>query len=255
MPEKATRSEHVGWSRRRSPTSERRVGIAGRTRIPGGRTGGDRPERPRFTKRYRSYQRSALPAVVGRVTFEPWRIAEGEKRCRVRNPERSVDWAAIARSLDLVRSDQESASTRDAKAAIAQILGRERIEDAVKHYISGEPGAELARHVLRLLRTPMATEACYEVYANSSDATERLLAVELLRSVSDASALSLLDEFLADRDPSVQLWGFLMVDDLVWNGLVERERVEPWVMVGGTHANRQVRDVANRVRAWLDGEE
>lgn len=106
----------------------------------------------------------------------------------------------------------ETSGTDEARRAVISILSEAKLVGAVDYYISGQPGSELARSVLRLLKPICAMERSHEIYATDSDVSKRRSAVELVRFICDGSTLPWVREFLADPDDGIQMWGAGVLD-------------------------------------------
>jgi hypothetical protein len=75
--------------------------------------------------------------------------------------------------------------------------------------------------------------------------------VELLRVVADHRALPWVEDFLADSDPQIQIWGVLVVDQLLIANLVDRLSCEPVLSRARGHRNKRVRDMVARIEDQL----
>lgn len=119
-----------------------------------------------------------------------------------------IDWAHLATGLGLVEIAEpsgwnERGGSEHARNALECILGPERIVNAVEYYISMQPGFELARSVLRLMRPLSAMNHCRKIFRSHAPLAARRTAIELLRSVCDRRILPWVPEFLADPDPEI----------------------------------------------------
>lgn len=163
-------------------------------------------------------------------------------------PSDSIDWHALACALDIIRVEGtariERGGTDLACEAISILLGSGRLADAVDYYVSRQPGSELARSVLWLIRPWHAMLRCRELFASSSDLSVRRSAVELLRVVADARALPWIIDFLADPDAEIQLWGVGVLDQLVFSRLVEPSNCTQLLELALRHSNAGVRERA-----------
>ncbi|MEM9072780.1 MAG: hypothetical protein AAGE52_30015 [Myxococcota bacterium] len=135
---------------------------------------------------------------------------------------RMIDWTELARK----QGSFSSGGISVARKALAAILGEAEIAHAVAHYIKGEPGSEVARSVLSMVRPKAAMAECYRIYREASDPNERTMAVELLRVVADATALPWIHEFLDDANQGVRVWGVGVLDYLVMSDLVDDHEEE-----------------------------
>jgi hypothetical protein len=160
----------------------------------------------------------------------------------------AIDWQALAKEVGAIQGDQQFGGSDYARSAIVRLLGSEVLRDAVDYYISFQPGSELARSVLWLLRPVEAMERCYEIYREDPLIERRRQAVELLRVVADAQMLPKVREFLNDTDGDIQQWGAGMLDQLVWSQLVDAMDAEPYLRMAEVHANEHVRERAAFIR-------
>src|SRR5215831_16738374 len=120
---------------------------------------------------------------------------------------KEIDWEELATTLGLVIKDGEQVSSEAAKHALELLIGEEALRASVDYYISGRPGAELARSVLWQLHPWSAMKYCYEIFNGPRFLEDRRMAVELVRVVADHRALSWVAEFLDDEDSQIQFWG------------------------------------------------
>ena len=164
------------------------------------------------------------------------------------------DWEGLARDLGLLTSGGESGGSSAAKEAIVRIIGEQRLRDAVDFYVGRQPGSELVRSVLFVLRPWCAMERCYEIF-KSGDQTERVTAVELLRMTADARVLPWVAEFLADGSEGVQNWGIDVLDQLVYCDFIGRKEAEPILRLALQHSSAWVREQASQIAAVADEKE
>jgi HEAT repeat protein len=164
-----------------------------------------------------------------------------------------IDWTALARELGTLSASGESGGDQIARAALVRLLGPRQIDLAIEHYLRFEQGYELVRSVLWLLRPPHAMNACLRIYREDPDLDRRRSAVELLRVVADARALSWIDELLSDDDDGIQCWGVGVLDQLVWSELVDPDdpAVEALLRRAEGHESEGVRQRAQFVRGVI----
>jgi hypothetical protein len=169
-----------------------------------------------------------------------------------------IDWSALANQLGLLRpgppdnpaARSESSGNGPAMRALEILIGEPAIRASVDYYITHAPGSELARSVLWHLHPWSAMVYCYEIWRSSRPIEDRRSAVELLRVVADRRALGWVGEFLADEDADIQGWGVLVLDQLLYSGLVAEE-AEPLVVGAETHPNPEIRERAKILRGYL----
>ena len=156
-----------------------------------------------------------------------------------------VDWETLARELGtLIDSNSEFGGSDLGTQAIEHILGAEFFEQAVEHYISCEPGSELARSVLMRLKPWSGMKHCYDIFKHSKNSDDRHSAIELLRVVGDRRVLGWIPELFADSDPVIQSWGMRVIDQLLYRRLITNEEVQPIMELALTHNNPQIREEA-----------
>ena len=169
-----------------------------------------------------------------------------------------IDWQELAQKLGYITYEgslrKESGGTKNARMALAEIVGDEALRDAVDYYVSGKPGDETARSVLWLLQPPCAMERCHEIFKLSQDQEERSVAINLLQVVADARVLAWVPEYLADPNTGVQIWGIGIVDQLSWSGNAEPEECLPIVEAALKHPNERVRERAQEVMAYIESQ-
>jgi hypothetical protein len=157
-----------------------------------------------------------------------------------------IEWHALAQRVD---PHQMFSPSVQAGRAISSLLGDDALIDAVDCCTANRPGALLARHVLEHLRPERAMFRCRELIQVSADAAVRENASELLRDLADARALAWIPSFLADPQPGVQFWGFLVVDQLLYRRYISLEDAEPVLAAAAASVNEEVREQAAAVRA------
>jgi hypothetical protein len=138
-----------------------------------------------------------------------------------------------------------------ARLVLAEQLGEQLLRDAVDTYTRGGNGTELARSLLALLAPAASALYCHTLASQSRDVEQRRAAVELLRVVADASALSWIEGYLEDEDSEIQRWGMAVLDALIWRGQVEPADVETILTRGELHPNPRVREQARWSREEL----
>ncbi len=139
---------------------------------------------------------------------------------------KKINWKSLAEEVGSLRDGGEFGSREYAKRAIELLISEEQIREAVDYYISGVPGSELVRSIIWLIHPISAMEYCYEIYKSDADIETKRLAIELLKVAADERALKWVKEFLNDPDRGIQLWGFSILDQLLWSNLVYEEGIE-----------------------------
>jgi len=163
----------------------------------------------------------------------------------------TIDWSALANQLGSLTLEGERSGSEEARRALEILIGESAIRTSVDHYIAQAPGSELARSVLWLLRPWSAMAYCYDIWRSSTSIEARRSAVELLRVVADHRALGWVEQFLADMDEVIQIWGAGVLDQLLWSYLVSPEEGEPLLVCTENHNNAAVRERAEFIRRYL----
>jgi hypothetical protein len=159
-----------------------------------------------------------------------------------------TDWTQLARDVGSLQGTSESGGSKYACRAIEQLLGDERIREAVEHIVAGRPGSELAMNVLRHIESERAAQVAYEVYrASSGDRAS--MAVWLIKHIAHPSTVAWVPELLAD--PNVAGWGVGLLDQLLWCERVEPHEVEHLLIAAEQHAAESVREQAAFIRVYL----
>ncbi len=163
----------------------------------------------------------------------------------------TIDWHTLARTLGTLGDCSESGGSDLGRQALELIVGVDALRSAVDYFIAGDPGCELARSVLTILKPPCAMERCLEVARSDADVESRRLAVNLLRNVADRRGIGWAAEFLRDEDEGVQVWGAMIVDQLLFTGLAEPDECVPILEAMEGHPNAGVRRQGAFVRSFL----
>jgi HEAT repeat protein len=167
----------------------------------------------------------------------------------------AVDWTALAERLGTITWTEggraETGGTDTARRAMIELLGERVILGAVAHYLSHEPGDEVARSILRELRPPAAIDRCIEIYQTSSDIYRVRDAVELLRWVADERALDWYPVFMQHEDYFVRLYAVGVIDQLWMYGEIEPQDAIARLQIAITDEAEVVRSRAEQVIEML----
>ncbi len=137
-----------------------------------------------------------------------------------------INWKSLAEEVGSLRDGGEFGSREYAKHALELLIGENQIREAVDYYISGAKGSELVRSIIWFIHPISAMEYCYKIYKSDENIETKRLAVELLKVAADERALKWVKEFLNDSDKGIQLWGFSILDQLLWSNLVYEDGKE-----------------------------
>ena len=151
-----------------------------------------------------------------------------------------IDWAALAREVGSIRTDgSEYGGSWAAEAALVDILGDDFIRDAVDLYLSGEPGYELARSVLNLLKPRVAMEQCLQLVGTEDEDD----AMSLLRACADRSVLQSLPQLFANDNANTRI---MILDQLLFSGYVKDGEVKNLIDKALADPHEGVRELARR---------
>jgi len=160
----------------------------------------------------------------------------------------SIDWHDLAKRLGTITETatgwSESGGTRVAAQALTKVLGDEELRDAVDYYVSRQPGWEMAKSVLQLLKPPSAMDRCHEIFLTSNDDDDISFSINLLQYVADPRVLDRVPLYLASDNDGAQYWGVGVVDQLVSFGGVELEEAMPVLKLALDHPSEKVRERA-----------
>ena len=140
-----------------------------------------------------------------------------------------------------------------AKKAFEEILGEEWIKTTVDHIIQVKRGSELAMNCLRLLESEKATIYAYEIYKNSK-AEKAVEAVWLIKQIANPIAFKWVEGFL--NDPNVMIWGFGLLDQLLWTENIvfdhNRDKVELLFKLALKNSNNKLLEDVEFVKKYLN---
>ena len=164
----------------------------------------------------------------------------------------SVDWRVLAEKLGTISWTEngrgESGGTGVACDAITEILGSELLRDAVDFYVSGQPGNQVARSVLLLLKPRVAMERCLEIFRSPIDEQEAADAINLLKMVADRHVFEWIPEFMDSGNVGVRVWTLGIIDQLlIMQEAITLEEAMPFIKQGLTDPSENVRHQAQGI--------
>ena len=158
-----------------------------------------------------------------------------------------IDWVQLARDVGSIHEGGESGGTAYASAALETILGEDNLHAAVEAAMSLRRGSELAMNVLRMIGSERAARIAYDKYKAGHENADR--AVWLIKHIAHPCAVAWIAEFLDDA--KVAGWGVGVLDQLLYDGVVDTADVEPLLVRAEAHANDNVREQAAFIRGYL----
>ncbi len=134
---------------------------------------------------------------------------------------KKTDWEKVGQKIGSIKDNNERGGTFYAKKAFEEILGKEWIKDAVDKALSNEKGSELAMNCLRLISSELAVDYAYAIYKNEENIERKSMAVWLIKHLALKKSFEWVEEFL--NDPNVIGWGIGVLDQLLWNEIINYE--------------------------------
>ena len=109
----------------------------------------------------------------------------------------AIDWKAVARDIGALEENgcERGIGTEDGQRALELLLGEQNIREAVDYGATMEPGAFLVEMVLKIIRSYVAMERCYELYKTEPGTSRAGGALFLLAKMGDVRALPWVGEF------------------------------------------------------------
>jgi HEAT repeat protein len=137
----------------------------------------------------------------------------------------AIDWKAIAEQVDGLQphGGERGVGTEGGRRALEILLGEENLRDAVDHFISLQPGAFTAEMVLKIIRSEIVMNRCFEIYRTEPGTERGCAAVFLLACMADEQALPWVREFLEDGNEAVQLNGLAVLQNILYGPLRDEE--------------------------------
>jgi hypothetical protein len=132
----------------------------------------------------------------------------------------AYDWESIAKQVgDITPEGEQGSGTDSGRRALELLLGEEEIRSSVDYCISMKPGWFTAEMVLKIIRSGVAMERCYEVYKANAGTESSNIAVGLLSTIADVHALQWVREFLDDSSPNIRWHGLLVLQSILYGPL------------------------------------
>ena len=157
--------------------------------------------------------------------------------------------------LQATGSFVERGGTTVAQDVLTGVLGEEFVRTAAHHAMTLEPGAEVARSVLQLLRAPVAMQECWAVFQEpSSDDERRRLAVRLLASICDETAEPWVLPILEDAAVEVAVGAVAVVAEIAMQGHLSAEQEDAYLARFLGDSRSEVREAAVGYRTALEHE-
>jgi hypothetical protein len=132
----------------------------------------------------------------------------------------AYDWETIAKHVgDITPEGEQGSGTDSGRRALELLLGEEDIRSSVDYCVSMKPGWFTAEMVLKIIRSEVAMERCYEVYKANAGTKSSNIAVGLLSTIADVHALQWVREFLDDSSVNIRWHGLLVLRCILYGPL------------------------------------
>jgi hypothetical protein len=137
----------------------------------------------------------------------------------------AIDWRGIAGEVGNLNPDgtEKGSGTSSGIRALELIIGEENIRGAVDCWASDQPGAFTAEMVLRIIRSTVAMNYCYEIYKTEPNTRRSGAAVFLLYEMADWRVLPWVAEFLEDASTTVRWNGVMALQNILAGPLDDDE--------------------------------
>jgi HEAT repeat protein len=167
----------------------------------------------------------------------------------------AIDWKRIAEEIGNPR--EEGNRLEAGQRALEILIGEQNLREAVDHIISLAPGAFTAEIVMKIIRSRVAMRRCLEIYKSDSDIERARLAVFLLGSIADCTALPWIRDFLEDSDENVRVNGLRVLQTILYaySAMSEGQLATAKELVSEalSSSDPALRERAAEIAEWLDG--
>lgn len=137
----------------------------------------------------------------------------------------AIDWEAIAKQIGGLAFDGSElvVGTEGGMRALEILIGEENLRNSVDHFISQKPGAFTVEMVLKIIRSRIVMDRCFEIYITEPGTGRAGSAVFLLGCMADERALPWVRRFLEDSDKWVRLNGLRVLQNILYGPLDDED--------------------------------
>jgi HEAT repeat protein len=137
----------------------------------------------------------------------------------------AIDWRSIAAQVGALDPDgsERGCGTDTGRRALEILIGEDNLRAAIDYFISLQPGAFTVEMVLKIIRSEVAMNRCFEIYQSEPGTNRGCGAVFLLGCMADSKALPWVREFLADKNEAVRLNGLRVLQNILYGPLDDDE--------------------------------
>jgi HEAT repeat protein len=139
----------------------------------------------------------------------------------------NIDWNQInheAGGIDGL-GNELPLGMQDGGRVIELILGEDNIRSAVECWADRLHGAFAAQAFLRIARSRLAMEHCYQIYKANPNSSRANRAVYLLSEIAESEALPMMAEIINDPDFNHR-WHCVIAMEQILSGPIDDEEIE-----------------------------
>lgn len=138
-----------------------------------------------------------------------------------------IDWEGIAKQVGGLDQDgnERVAGTHGGRRALEILLGDENLCQAVDYWIAERSGYFTVEMVLKIIRSKIAMERCYQIYKTEIGTNKANSAIFLLSCFADTEALPWINDFLDDNDKIIRLNSLMVLRNILFGHLWDHEIV------------------------------
>ncbi|MBN1216259.1 MAG: hypothetical protein JXA99_12565 [Candidatus Lokiarchaeota archaeon] len=168
------------------------------------------------------------------------------------------NWKELGIQAGSLKYDSSGKKTHEfdgtfiARDALELILDKNEIKKMVDYYLEHKEGEGVIISILRYIKSSTATEYAYSIYKTSKD-QRAMDAVWLIKHIAHPMAFKWIEEFLDDEN--VRGWGIGVLDQLLWEYLIDEKEAEYLLKKCENHEHKYIRDRVQFIRNYLKARE
>ncbi|MBY9007375.1 MAG: hypothetical protein KGD63_11525 [Candidatus Lokiarchaeota archaeon] len=143
----------------------------------------------------------------------------------------------------------EYGGTSFARDALELILGKDEIKEMVDYILDYKEAENLVLSILSYIKSSTATEYAYNIFKNS-DGQRAMDAVWIIKHIAHPMSFKWIEEFLDNEN--VKGWGIGVLDQLLWESLIDEEDAEYLLKKGENDKDKNIRDNVEFIRNYLN---
>jgi hypothetical protein len=164
-----------------------------------------------------------------------------------------INWESLANETVGTMGDQNCLDGAALSArALEVILGEDFFRDAVEVVLKEGEESELARCILKTIRSTIAMKYCYEIFKTSDDVDRSISALALIRWIANSGVIQWIPELLSSSEPDVQNCAVAIIDQMLWSHILDYDNLKPMLVSSLSHPREYVRE---RIKLLIEQEE